>query len=109
MAVGQHVIDAVQQQHRFVVAVSTPRKHLGEPARGLVHIGGQAGRIEVAVAEQPRRHRAAVGCHPAVHGADAIDLVTIPAPVDEAGDAEAGEELRKLRRVSKGVGDVPDP
>jgi len=53
-----------------------------------------------------REHLAPVGRSPAKHDAGRIELVGQAAREDHAPDAEAGQDLRQLRRVAEAVREV---
>ncbi len=75
---------------------------------GDIVVGVEARGAEVSLGEIPGAYRAAVGGSPAVERRERVDLGAVAPPVHERVEAEAGEELRELRRVTEGVGHVRD-
>ena len=109
VGVGHRVVDAVEQQQ----LPRAGRDHLVAGPPEATDGGGQVVRQmrggEVTLGEVAGHHARAVGRHPAVDGGQAVELVPVAPPVDEAVEPEAGKDLGKLRGVAKGVGRVGDP
>ena len=76
-------------------------------AHALLRVVGRGQAREVVVVRQHlARDHLGRACAPAKQDADVFDLVTQAAREEERADAEAGEDLRQLRRMAEAVGEI---
>ena len=88
-----------------------PRSELAEPLDDRPHallrvVVPREAREVVVVRKHLARDDLARAGAPAEDDADIVDLVAHAAREEEGADAEAGEDLRQLRRVAEAVGHV---
>ena len=102
------MVDAVHQQHPLLAAGGQRVHDLPQPRDRGIEILGEVRGAEVRLAQVACRHRRSVGRDPPIGGREPVDFVAVAAPVDEAVEAEAGEELRQLGRMAERVRRIRD-
>ncbi len=99
-AVREHDLVSARVAH-CVAEVVDDRAH------ALLRVVGRGQAREVVVVRQHlARDHLGRACVPAKQDADVFDLVTQAAREEERTDAEAGEDLRQLRRMAEAVGEI---